>query len=473
MLVANINFKNLNDSSTLYAGQFERAITKEFKNHGSCNIDKVILDFRGLDYIDVVTLPNISSFVQSFLGIDKTKHDSQKEIGIRLPDNKQVLMFLKLWDFADSFYHSTKCKRKLADCLEKEGENDDNIALFLSEANDYSAVEEYPDESREDKNVNQLINGLIASYNPYKELDKATAYQNYNKPKNFFGVYSFDLRKSQDQQSASLEENRNIVLQERKRWDREGKIKAVLDNVLKDKNGKSCEGYIPNRIIWECISNALRHPDGDLIQTASRFINKKNLRHYNTNHFTLVFWDNGQSMIDTLRDAYHDTSKIKALLPPRIIHPIFEVDTDEYSSIRVNTRILPGEFKTFENEHDYYWFLATFFPGVTKDPEQKTREGYKNQNIEDVPMFKYPGMGLYLLLKTVVDNFGGTINVRTSNYKLKITASTNAEFNYKADIKKVESFKNTFRGNLLSIHLPLHNENPIPVIIEESPPLPA
>ena len=36
-----------------------------------------------------------------------------KTLKIKLPNNPNVLSFLKTWDFADSFFHSTKRERKL------------------------------------------------------------------------------------------------------------------------------------------------------------------------------------------------------------------------------------------------------------------------------------------------------------------------------------------------------------------------
>jgi len=448
MCSINVKFASSSKYQTLFSNEFESAIADAFQEQEGQKIDKVTLDFTDLIYVDVVTLPNISSFVQSFL------EDKSKTVKIKLPNNPKVLTFLKTWDFTDSFFYSTKKERELKDCLD-DASHDLSKLFFSNSEEDVSVLDEFTGNCLDDQNLNELLKGLITKHNPYGSLENSNAFERYNRWKNFFGVFSFDVLKKNN--GDDISQNKSIVFEERKRWQQINEIESILDNVLKDRNGKECKGYIPNKVIWECVSNALRHPEGDLIQTTSRFINKKSRPFLKSNHFTLAFWDNGESMIETLRRAYQDTGNIKANLPERIHYPIFEVSTDEFNSISVDTKILPGEFYLKNDSYDYYWFLSTFFPGVTRDPNPDG--SFANQSSEGT-IFKYPGMGLYLLLKTVVDTFNGTIIVRTGNYRLRISASTKSGCHYKADIKKVKSFSSKgFKGNLLSIHLPLYEKS--------------
>src|SRR4051812_29989332 len=97
-----IDFSKRNEFRNLYSNRFESYLHEAFAEEKS--ISDLTLDFSGLVFIDVVTLINISSFVQYFLEMDKGR------LRICLPSNKNVCTFLKYWNFKEGFENAAEGK---------------------------------------------------------------------------------------------------------------------------------------------------------------------------------------------------------------------------------------------------------------------------------------------------------------------------------------------------------------------------
>ena len=241
------------------------------------------------------------------------------------------------------------------------------------------------------------------------------------------------------------------------RW-QHNDIETVISNVIEKTDKGSYVGYVSTRIILESVSNALAHPNGSLFQIASRF-SKPHKTPEGKNEFAIVFWDNGISMIQTLSDAHNTLKKnIKANLKTGTIFPKFNlnikpIDTNEAKKVFIDVDLLKEDFQEnyFEKYQSVYGepfiFLATFFPGISsKADEKKENSGY----------------GLYELFMAVIESFNGKVIARSGNYRLVMKkASSNKPFTYDVDIKERPAIISgkPFKGNLLSIVLPIHERN--------------
>lgn len=428
------------ESDQVYPSEFESAVEKAFEHSDPAEVDSIEIDFTGVNYLDIVAVLNISSFIQNI-----RKKNPVGKLLITLPDNERIYFFIKQWKIDDAFTKAAGVSN-FKDLL-----TDDSKPVYQKyfDSNEHT--------SKQDSNV-------IENYGNISELPEIN-FKYYGLCANkFFGVRSFDI---QNPTSGSIDTG--IINEEVSRWD-VGDIKEVLNYTLRDIDGHRKEGYLPSNVIFECLTNALRHPNGNLLQIASRHISQNVLKNFNKPHFTLVFWDNGQCMIDVLKGGYEKFNSVRAELPFNndLSYPHFQVrikdDKRLIHETWVDSRIGPDE-KFASSHYDYYWFLATFFPGVSSDPKGLTRlpnTGLKSPQISNSSIYHNPGMGLYLLLNTVVDVFNGKIAVRSGEYLMTIqkpTESKQKKYEYAATIKRVSSKVPKFEGNLIAVHLPLWRKN--------------
>lgn len=268
---------------------------------------------------------------------------------------------------------------------------------------------------------------------------------------NFFSLYNLPFDTDQNK--------KNTLINESKRWE-DTFIKAVLMKHLKQYD-KTNENLIPRIIIYECLTNAYRHPNSDFLLAGSFYDRKGNL-------FTINYWDNGASIFMTLKDAIYQNRNIKAKFDEIRFEDLYStfyvklVNGKETNTSIKNSNQLPD--KTF-SDHDL--LLSSFFPGVSRDPDGNSNY-FVNKEID----VNSPGMGLTYLLKVVVNKLGGMLSVRTKDYFINFSKPTNNilseiedyEMNgnkvFKNKYKcKIESFQDSdcyFKGNMVTIRLPLN-----------------
>lgn len=254
-------------------------------------------------------------------------------------------------------------------------------------------------------------------------------------------------------------------------------IIAILAKHLDPENHSedvnSIASTFPSRIVYEAITNALRHPKCDIIQTSSKFYDSKS-------DFSIIFWDNGESIITTLKryiNKYKDQNSFreaffKGLQLSDFSNTDFSFNLD-YKSLSIKTNMEFKPEKIWQNykllfsdpiksrrilnfefleDFEYLLLLAVFLPGVTSDPQGKIELGIREIDTSIV------GIGLSILLITVCESFKGRISVRVNGYSLKIKPSTDSSPNhpkFEASIKKFPSGLDHFKGNLFSIKIPL------------------
>lgn len=241
-----------------------------------------------------------------------------------------------------------------------------------------------------------------------------------------------------------------LAIDENTRWQQSPCVEKIFAEQL---YGNA--SYIASRIVYEAMSNALLHPNANSIQTASRFVSRLEATSEYLAGFTIAFWDDGVSLIETLRRS------LKASLQIRVTKQDLREFYADYFLIREDSNgssaaeCIRPDIQINENTPDDILLMATTFPGITRDISRRVKHPFSTE--KDMILLDSPGMGLYVLTNTVVDVFGGLVEIRTGAYKMAISkAKRNATKGpYKVHIRKYwENFLD-FNGNLVIIYLPL------------------
>jgi hypothetical protein len=218
--------------------------------------------------------------------------------------------------------------------------------------------------------------------------------------------------------------------EEPKNWTEGKPLVSIIQKSLPDK--VVIGDKISKHIIYESITNSIRHPNSDkLVISCIRPINQKS-------YYTLVIWDNGESIIDTLKNELRKGNEIKtegeSSDDPHSCYCIMKEkpsgrpsadNISYYFSNEVPTLQKPEEGKEYLKE-EWFILLASFFPGITRDPKGIDYEESKALGTEKRPALT--GRGLTYLVNAAVRNFDGEVRVRTSNYFINIKK---AEKDYK------------------------------------------
>jgi anti-sigma regulatory factor (Ser/Thr protein kinase) len=274
--------------------------------------------------------------------------------------------------------------------------------------------------------------------------------------KDFFSLVSVPF-------SNDVEKSFAIDNQHRK-WSEEI-IKSILKRHLATYDGVN-ENLIPNRIIYECMTNAFRHSKAVKLVTGAYFDRRGNF-------LTITFWDNGESIISTLRRALeenhlarvkdndgndlnlgiHFSISVKSNMKDELIDDYYHSDIDP----------------TLESNYSEL-LLAAVTPGVSRDPYGKDIRFSRNPFLEsDIQQFNKPGMGLTTLLNATIDLLDGSVAIRSGSYFVNFKKPTLKEYDnytnksgkfkykrlYKAKVIKYEDHVPTFKGNMITIRLPL------------------
>lgn len=300
-------------------------------------------------------------------------------------------------------------------------------------------------------------------------------------------------------------------------WSTEKLVTEVLQqNLLEDVR---IGDRLSNTIIFESLTNAANHPHSDhfVIGAFYDFATEecphcKNdvvikadgicpscYRHRDLaegefsgkyDYFTIVMWDDGDSIVKTLSDS------IEAGI---IIRASESFEMAKTSGYRSWVRLIKNDYTNVSSkEFLYYDYLpdkssckdeiltSSFLPGVSRLPIPKNHHGDKSaddslphdiEKIDNVSTFSGTGMGLTYLMKSVVKDLNGSIHVRTDDYLLELNRARKAGgiqyndmFYFKQlpekDVKEVDYYckaelnfykpnDDKFMGNMISIKIPL------------------
>jgi len=359
------------------------------------------LDFSKTEYFDVPALLQIISVLTQ-------RRRSGLETSMALPQKQNARDFLRVWEFGEAIEKATGVVLK-----EVFSEND---VSCLSGDREHA-----------------LLRYLVAS--KYEgSLQRLLS-------RKFFSILTFFAKRTPV--------NKRMALDESERW-QQALIRAVLDRHL-----GHADDYVGSRIVYEACTNALRHPGAKIIQTASSFlVFGKSAAARSTGYLTISFWDDGSSMVETLRDAIKAGKTVQALRVPAL-YADYKVSVHRYSGAKDSEQTIRSDAVPDRHTPDELLLVATTFPGITRDALGLDRP--PNPSLQrSKPEWDAPGMGLYVLLNTAVDIFGGRVTFRTKDLRLTVSRSEgNTNVRHKAKVTKYGNEFPQFLGNMVTIRLPI------------------
>jgi len=337
---------NINLSGSIDQARLNKCLLPQLRSLSS----SVLLDLTDVQFMDLHSAMLILA-VLSRLGA------KERLVTLRLPVKSDVCHFLAAWEFIPA----------LEEVLGRTAQS------FLT--NDQLQL---------------LRDAADPTKNPYMDarLDRDGALQRLYSSK-FFSLQSFNRQSSLFSASLAADVARN--------W-RQVMIEHVLQRMLP----KGVELF-RSRIVFEAMMNAIRHPQANLILTAS-IIRRERSGH----RFCVGFWDNGSLIPSTLRRALRKGLSIKgeAFSTVECEYIVYEGAEGHRCGSVLPTKV-PDK-----DTSDAGLLLASLFPGITCDPFGLTRP-------PDTPT--PPGMGLYFITNAAVTVFGGRINLRCGREELQVS----------------------------------------------------
>lgn len=212
----------------------------------------------------------------------------------------------------------------------------------------------------------------------------------------------------------------------------------------------SADVYLASRVFYEAMSNAIRHPDATVIQTSSHLGTGKGPKEY----FTIVFWDDGKSMLETLSDALAAGKQIRRPYPADF-DANFALTRESEDGTKTPVEIVNSSKTPSCTADKELMLLSTLYPGTTCNFEG---EGHsvRKELISADPRLGEPGMGLFVLLTTAIDMFGGSVAFRTDHYFMNVESATlESGATYSVKIKRHPETTPSFLGNMVTVRLPL------------------
>jgi len=272
---------------------------------------------------------------------------------------------------------------------------------------------------------------------------------------------------------STIELKQQEFISEKTRWEKAVLINRILNNNL---NNIEIKDEISNDVISETISNAILHSNASKFFTGSFFhFSDKQPEDDEIFYFTINFWDNGSSIIDTLKSPLINGKKIKSIASEKYFQSVTKNNNQIEFLIKMKDNYIEKLFTTASELHanldEEYILLAAFFPGVSREPDRQP----------DLFNPYHAGIGLSYLSNTVMNKLNGEISIRTKKYFLNIKCLSNYEkdryirnfktsnenkakrkdiFNdsssyYKAKYIEYEGNMPLFSGNMITIRIPL------------------
>ena len=381
--------KKLELSESLIIGNLENDIYHHYKSNAYSN--PILLDFSYVSFIDLPSMIFLLSFIY-----DRDKKNFQTII--LLPRKKKVRDILRRYRFPIMLKYLTG--KQFRNFVKHEDYRFFGETVKLEE--DF-----------------------------YKEIGiNETSYKRLLE-NGFFSLNSLPF--------ANEEDKNNVVDEEYLRWNDE-LISSIFEKHLKNYSDSE-KKIIPNEIVMESVTNAIKHPKANFLINGSYFDK-------NGKHFTLSYWDNGISIIETLKEAIDKGKKLRS-----DAYEEFSDDTKKIINSTYYFKVISGKkekIKIYNSDmtltpdlSEAEILLSSFFPGVTRD--QFIHQ--KNPKISLQSTFNNPGMGLPSLLNATIDRLAGQISVRVNNYFINIK---NPTYTVKKELSRLPSkFENLYQAKVI------------------------
>jgi hypothetical protein len=413
-------------ADTVLADDFESQLDR-FYSRGTSD-RPMLIDFGAADFVEVAALVNcVATLVQ--------REEQCQPTFIALPSDRRVRDFFKVWRFAEAVLTSTG--RNIANFLVSEDQR------FIGE----------PQETYTGQG--DALSKL--EFDPDWEPGKKTS-------RNFFEFTTF---KDSDAERIGPEGKlASAAREEGKKWTRP-LIQQVLEKHLP---GGSTKDEVARVVIYEAMSNAVRHPKASVILSVSKFERPGERPGAQSGSLRICLWDDGDGIAFTLMAALREGRPIRAFGLPSFMSDKVYVTIRNFTKTKSEHHIVDQATEiTQQVATEPRVLLASLFPGVTRAVrtivpkvlafDEAIEGGGEFGNLMDI-LGGAPGMGLYALTRTVLDQFGGSLFIRSGNYRMLIemahdTYRKQHGARYKCKITQYEKHMPSFRGNLLAIQIPV------------------
>lgn len=224
---------------------------------------------------------------------------------------------------------------------------------------------------------------------------------------------------------------------------------AILDRVLA-REGRRIGGIV----VEEAVRNASSHANARIAFTSFQFVESSEKYGREVSSVSLVVWDDGDSIAQTLGNAYERGQEV-------FVAPYGEFD--EAFEVRL-IRADGGEEIRLVTAGDKQmpvgtpWLvIAAFMAGVTSDPlgEFAGSEG-RSPNLQGaLPDSLRPigGMGLFYIRRNVIDLFDGVIRYQFADYRVSMRKGSSSD-TYRVLIQHRPQDSWRISGNLFSFEIP-------------------
>lgn len=439
-------------SKYAYVGRVEKEIYHFFKDKDYSLA--FLLDLSDVTYIQTPTaLVYLAQFIH--------KRDLENlRTYLRLPISNKVMIILYTWRFFEIIEELTG--KQISYFIEGEIDRFPKTKFEIGEKRFYLDInQDYFDKYYKEDQVKKLVK------------------------KGFFSLICEPF-KEENQKELTLKKQRRA-------WSTEKLITDVLQQNLLE--NVPIGNLLPNTIIFECLTNAINHPNSDHLVIGSfyDFSNGGDTKKGNEDklgYFTIVIWDDGDSIIKTLFDPIKLGISIRSkeyfeLAQKTGYRSWFRIIREDYSKETRNEYFfydyLPNK-KTLDDEI----LISSFLPGISRLPrilEKKISTNESNNQTQEsveetVDISSGSGMGLTYLLKAVTKDLNGSIHVRTDNYLLEITRARkgggiveyndmffykkinekqkkDVDFFCKSKLRYYPTKGGPFMGNMFTIKIPL------------------
>lgn len=397
----------------------------------------LLLDFSETNYIDIAVLINLISLCIR-------RKEKRQTTYLSIPTDKKVRDFLRVWRFPEAFYEATGIRF---------------VDVLISEDQKYRGEPQ--------TTYTGLGGGLDAlTYDrDWKEGAKGK--------RNFFEFNSYLIGPRQQSMFAGTVSG--IPRIEGERWNN-ALIRQVLGTHLM-RDGVTDD--VARVIIYESISNAVRHPRASIILTTSVFLraakstaksyqgeNKGEGRLFN-GHLRILIWDDGESISETLAPLVRGKKPIRAYQMAPYMYDKIYLQIRDHKNKEVEKIVVDQLKDPSHDAPEELILLSSLFPGVSRTVSQRVEdvEPYSVDSKKELVNWAYKqGMGLYALTKTALDSYQGSLLIRSGDHRLLIETAHDAYrvehgVRYKAKVTRYPAKVPTFKGNLLIIQLPIYLPN--------------
>jgi hypothetical protein len=418
-----------NRQTIVHADDFESCVVNFYQKASDVSIP-LLIDFMDTTYIDVPVLVN---FIEMYV----TRQKIKAETYLGMSKDKAVRDFMRVWRFPEAFVDATDVPFENILVEEDQKYRGEQQDTYRGIGNGINALEFNPDWRKE-----------------------------YPGRRNFFEFSTYHFSDAENALHTAVA----IPRLEGAHWN-EPLIRQVLRTHLQ---GDTPKDDVARVVVYESLSNAVRHPNARHIQAVSRFeriVDKtprllQSEKGARIGHLHICVWDDGDSIVNTLRPLVNNGLPIRSMKMPAYMYDKIYVQIRPFGGKFGGGFIVDQETDPTPKSDDSIILLASFYPGVSRaiSMEVKDVENFDGEKDEGAsipkPLERKAGMGLYALMRTALDFYRGSIIVRSGDLLMLLepahdTFRVQHGTRYKAKITQFPKSNPLYQGNLLIIQLPV------------------